>query len=136
MKNAHERSEQNSRENGDRSGGSPEQGDGSGTPKGYIGGGGGDQLPPGLMEALGEALNDEEFKRTLEQIGKQMGKDMQVWGGYGDRTGHSRRFSGVSPGRFDRRARHGWSHLSGELLVRLCTGNRVAGWLVLGRPRG
>lgn len=39
-------------------------------------GGGGDQFPPGLMEALGEALNDDEFKRTLEQIGKQLGKDM------------------------------------------------------------
>lgn len=40
------------------------------------GGGGDPQLPPELLEALGEALNGEEFKRTLEQIGKQLGKDV------------------------------------------------------------
>lgn len=34
------------------------------------------QLPPELLEALGEALNGEDFKRTLEEIGKQLGKDM------------------------------------------------------------
>lgn len=34
------------------------------------------EIPPGLMEALGEALNDDEFKRTLEQVGKQLGKDV------------------------------------------------------------
>lgn len=37
---------------------------------------GGQQLPPELLEALGEALNGEDFKRTLDQIGKQLGKDM------------------------------------------------------------
>lgn len=30
-------------------------------------------IPPGLMEALGEALNDDDFKKTLEQIGKSLG---------------------------------------------------------------
>ncbi|CAM9738124.1 unnamed protein product, partial [Ectocarpus sp. 4 AP-2014] len=52
------------------------KGDGAGRngSGGEVGNGSG-EIPPGLMEALGEALNDDEFKRTLEQIGKQLGKD-------------------------------------------------------------
>ncbi|CAM9667804.1 unnamed protein product, partial [Ectocarpus sp. 13 AM-2016] len=53
------------------------KGDGAGRngSGGGEGGNGSGEIPPGLMEALGEALNDDEFKRTLEQIGKQLGKD-------------------------------------------------------------
>lgn len=54
----------------DGSGGAGRNGSGGGE-----GGSGSGEIPPGLMEALGEALNDDEFKRTLEQIGKQLGKD-------------------------------------------------------------
>lgn len=36
----------------------------------------GGDIPPGLLEALGEALNDDDFKSALEQIGKQLGKDI------------------------------------------------------------
>lgn len=39
------------------------------------GNGGAGDIPPGLMEALGEALNDDEFKKTLEQIGKRLGDE-------------------------------------------------------------
>ncbi|CAN0032033.1 unnamed protein product [Scytosiphon promiscuus] len=39
------------------------------------GGRGGGGVPPGLAEALGEALNDDGFKKTLEQIGKSLGED-------------------------------------------------------------
>lgn len=81
----HERAAESARSGGnnasgqDRNAGTSDQDDvNGGSPSGPMGGGGPDQLPPGLMEALGEALNDEEFKRTLEQIAKQMGKDMQV----------------------------------------------------------
>lgn len=39
------------------------------------GGGNNGGIPPELMEALTEALNDDDFKKTLEQIGKEVGKD-------------------------------------------------------------
>lgn len=43
------------------------------------GGGGGNGnnngIPPELMEALSEALNDEDFKKTLEKISKEVVKD-------------------------------------------------------------
>lgn len=38
------------------------------------------EIPPELLEALSDALNDDDFKRTLEQAGKQLGKDMNQVG--------------------------------------------------------
>lgn len=56
--------------------GNPDSAHGSGGNGGSVGDSNGDgEIPPGLLEALGLALNDDEFKKTLEQIGKQLGKD-------------------------------------------------------------
>ena len=54
-------------------GGNNNSGGGNGGGGGGNGNNGG--IPPELMEALTEALNDDEFKKTLEQIGKEVGKD-------------------------------------------------------------
>lgn len=69
MKNMKEAGEQANNKSGDVSNSNSEHnGDGSDV-------NGGD-IPPGLLEALGEALNDDEFKSALEQIGKQLSKDI------------------------------------------------------------
>lgn len=62
--------------NSTKSNGGSDQSEGSSGNGGSGSGTGGSDIPPGLVEALGEALNDDEFKRTLEQVGKQLGKDM------------------------------------------------------------
>ena len=69
MKSMKEAGEQPNNKIGDVSNNNSEQnGDGSNASGGDI--------PPGLLEALGEALNDDDFKSALEQIGKQLSKDI------------------------------------------------------------